>query len=69
MTLRRAIVLYRAKHRKSMKEFAKDCGVTMQTIYNIETVGQNPSRVTRAKIEYQIGDEFEIDDEEAVEDD
>lgn len=52
-----------------MKEFAKDCGVTMQTIYNIETVGQNPSRVTRAKIEYQIGDEFEIDDEEAVEDD
>lgn len=64
MTLAKAIVLYRAKNGISMKEFAQKCGITMQTVYNIETVGQKPSRVTRAKIEMVLGDDYEIDEED-----
>ena len=64
MTLAKAIVMYRAKRNISMKEFAALCGVTMQTIYNIEAVGQKPSRVTRAKIEMVLGDEYELDKED-----
>ena len=63
MTLDKAILMYRAKHNLTMRAFAEKCGVTMQTIYNIETVKQNPSRFTRAKIELVLGDEYEIDKE------
>lgn len=63
MTFRDAIVRYRAKYRLSMKEFAERCGVSMQTIYNIESVKQNPSRVTKAKILMFLGDEFRIDED------
>ena len=63
MTLRDAILVYRAKNRLSMREFAEKCGVTMQTIYNIESVGQNPSRITATKIKLVLGDEYKIDDE------
>ena len=66
MTLAKAILMYRAKNRMNMKEFAEKCGVTPQTIYNIESVGQKPSRVTRAKIELILGDEYELDAEETV---
>lgn len=67
MTLAKAIVMYRAKRGISMREFAQKCGLTMQTIYNIESVGQKPSRVTRAKIEMVLGDEYELDAEEEEE--
>ena len=67
MTLKNAIVMYRAKNRISMKEFAELCGVSMQTIYNIESVGQTPSRITRAKIKILLGDEYKIDDDEVEE--
>ena len=50
-----AMVLYRAKHNISMAEMAKRCNVTQQTIHNIETGIQDPSRVTRAKIMMVIG--------------
>jgi DNA-binding XRE family transcriptional regulator len=63
MKLKDAIVLYRAKNRMSMQAFAEKCGVTAQTIYNVETVGQKPSRVTKAKIEIVLGDEYQIDEE------
>lgn len=63
MTLRDAMLIYRAKNKISMSDFAKKCGVSAQTIYNIETVGQNPSRVTRAKIRLVLGDEYKVDDE------
>lgn len=65
MTLRQAITLHRAKHKLSMKEFAALCGVTPQTIYNIESVGQNPSRVTRAKIGLVLDEEFKPEEVEA----
>lgn len=64
MKLKDAIVLYRAKHNISMKEFAAKCGVSGQTIYNIESVGQNPSKVTAVKIKLVLGDKYQIDDEE-----
>lgn len=45
-----AMTLYRAKHRLSQTEFAKKCGLTVQTVCSIETEQQSPSRVTLAKI-------------------
>jgi DNA-binding XRE family transcriptional regulator len=66
MTLSKAILMYRAKHDMTMKQFAEACGVTLQTIYNVETVGQKPSRLTRTKIELVIGTEFEIDEDVEV---
>lgn len=64
MKLKEAIVMYRAKANISMRQFADRCGVTMQTIYNIESVGQKPSRVTRAKIMLVLGDQYDVDDVE-----
>lgn len=64
MELKDAIVLYRATHNISMKDFAAKCGVSGQTIYNIETVGQKPSKVTAVKIKLVLGDEYQIDEEE-----
>ena len=48
--LAEAIVNYRARERMSQKEFAAKAGVSLQTICNIETGQQDPSRVTVAKI-------------------
>lgn len=45
------ILNYRAKHNLSMKDFATLCGVTLQTIYNIENKLQTPSKLTKRKIE------------------
>lgn len=50
MTLRDEIVMYRAKNKLTMKEFAEMVGVTYMTISNIERGVQNPSRLTEAKI-------------------
>ena len=48
--LAEAIVNYRARERISQGEFAKKAGVSLQTICNIETGQQDPSRLTVAKI-------------------
>lgn len=49
--LKERMIRYRAKERISMREMANRCGVTLQTIYNIENGLQDPSRLTIAKIE------------------
>ena len=59
-----AILQYRVQQRLSQKAFAEKVGVTPQTIYNIETVGQSPSKMTRAKIMLVFGNEYSIDEEE-----
>lgn len=64
MKLKDAIIRYRAANNLSMKDFASQVGLSVQTVYNIESVGQNPSRVTRAKIEMFLGNEYQIDREE-----
>lgn len=64
MKLKDAIIRYRAKNNISMKDFASQVGLSVQTVYNIESVGQNPSRITRAKIEMFLGDQYVIDREE-----
>lgn len=66
MKLKDAIIRYRAANNLSMKDFAAQVGLSVQTIYNIESVEQNPSRVTRAKIEMFLGDEY-LDREEKKE--
>ena len=53
------MVRYRAKENISMKEMARRCNLTMQTIHNIETGIQEPSRVTREKIIMVIGEKDE----------
>jgi DNA-binding XRE family transcriptional regulator len=45
------IVTYRAKNGISQTEFAKLCGVSYQTINSIENGRQDPSRITKKKIE------------------
>ena len=57
--LAQAIVNYRAKERLSQKEFAAKAGVSLQTICNIETGQQEPSRVTVAKIMLVINNKEE----------
>lgn len=64
MTLQKAILLFRAKNRISQKDFAALCGVSVQTVYNIETIGQSPSKLTAAKIGLVLGDEYALDREE-----
>lgn len=49
--LKERMIRYRAKERISMREMADRCGVTLQTICNIENGLQDPSRLTIAKIE------------------
>jgi len=61
MTLAERMVIYRAKERLSQKDLAQQCGVTLQTINNIENETQTPSRVTVAKIELVIGREEKKD--------
>ena len=51
------ILAYRATENISLKEMARRCNVTLQTIRNIETGVQDPSRVTRKKILLVIGEE------------
>lgn len=48
------MIEYRAKERISQKELAKRVGVTLQTINSIENGLQEPSKVTRAKIDLVI---------------
>lgn len=50
------IILYRARHNLSQVEMAKRCNVTAQTISNIETGTQNPSKITVLKILQVIGE-------------
>ncbi len=53
-SLSEAMIEYRAKERISQTELAKRVGVSLQTINSIENGLQEPSKVTRAKIELVI---------------
>jgi len=57
MTLAERIAKYRSKELITQGEFAKRCGVSLQTIYSIEKGLQEPSLLTKAKIEKLIGEE------------
>ena len=48
------MIEYRAKERISQKELARRVGVTLQTINSIENGLQEPSKVTKAKIDLVI---------------
>lgn len=48
------MIEYRAKERISQRELARRVGVTLQTIHSIENGLQEPSKVTRAKIDLVI---------------
>jgi len=56
-TLPDELVKYRAKHNISIKEMAKRCKVSSQTIYSIENKLQTPSRLTFAKLQMILEEE------------
>ena len=55
MTLQERMKVYRAKNRVTQKELAKLCGVSAQTIWSVEKGDQEPSEITRIKIELVVG--------------
>lgn len=57
MSLQDRMIEYRAKERISQTELAKRVGVTVQTINSVENGNQEPSKITRTKIELVIGKE------------
>lgn len=57
MSLQDRMIEYRAKEQISQTELAKRVGVTVQTINSVENGNQEPSKITRAKIELVIGKE------------
>lgn len=52
---------YRAIHDISAKEFSERCKLSLQTVYSIENGLQNPSKITRLKIENVIKKEIKED--------
>ena len=59
MSLREEMVRYRAKERISQGEFAKRCGLSLQTINSIENENQTPSDVTLMKIRMVLEEQKE----------
>ena len=59
MTLQERMVEYRAKERITQMELAARCGLSTQTVGAVENGLQEPSRITKAKIELVIGKEEE----------
>lgn len=57
MNLGDRMIQYRAAQRLNQQELADRCGVSKQTIYAVENNMQEPSKVTRAKIELVVGSE------------
>lgn len=55
MSLSERMKIYRAKNRVTQKELAKLCGVSAQTIWSVEKGDQEPSEITRIKIELVVG--------------
>ena len=51
MTLAERMLRYRAKTGINQREMAKRCGISLQAVNYIERERQNPSRVTKTKIE------------------
>lgn len=68
MKLKDAVLMYRVKRNMSMKKFAKLCNVTIQTVYNVETLGTKPSKMTAAKLKLVMGDEYPADEQEGEDD-
>ena len=59
MKLPERMLDYRAKNNMSQRELAEKVKVTIQTINSVERGLQEPSRLTRKKIELVIGEEEE----------
>ena len=54
MSLSEEMLRFRAKHGISQKEFAKRCGLTPQTVCNIENGVQEPFKMTEMKIRMEM---------------
>ncbi len=63
MTLQEQMVRYRAKHNISQTELAQRCGISVQTANSVENGLQEPSKLTRAKIELVVNEEVESEEQ------
>ena len=65
MTLKKQVVMYRAKHNLSQRDFAKVSGVSETTIVGIETGRLTKvSRLTKAKLELAMSENPATTEEE-----
>lgn len=53
-TFRDRIIEYRARHNMSQEDFAIECKVCLMTVNAIENGKRNPTKLTKAKIEYVL---------------
>ena len=61
MTIGEEMTRFRAKNNLTQKELADIVGVTVQTICNVETGQQTPSRVTEQKIRIAMEVDYDED--------
>ncbi len=57
MSLQDRMIEYRARERLSQRELAERCGVSVQTLNSVEQGIQEPTKITKAKIELVVGKE------------
>ena len=57
MSLQDRMIEYRARERLNQRELAERCGVSVQTLNSVEQGIQEPSKITKAKIELVVGKE------------
>lgn len=58
VTLKRRIIMYRAKHNMSQRAFAAHAGISQATLVHIETGAQKkPSKMVEGKILLALADE------------
>ena len=55
MKIAEAMIRFRAVNKLTQKDLAEMCGVSTQTISNVESGVQKPSRVTVEKIKIGLG--------------
>ena len=63
MTLAERMMEYRSKELITQGTLAIRCGVSLQTIYSIEKGLQEPSLLTKAKIERVIGEDTDANNQ------
>lgn len=62
MNIADEMLRYRARERISQKEFAKRCGLSLQTVNSVENGKQTPGKLTIEKIKLAIGMEEDCND-------
>lgn len=65
MTLEEKMIMYRARERITQTELARRCGLSLQTINNVENGLQKPSKTTLLKILFVVDSDQKGDGDNA----